>query len=233
MKIRKMLVPQSKWNIKATYSMTPEFIVVHNTYNDAPAVNEIAYMTRNNNWTSFHWAVDDVEAIQAIPHNRNAWAAGDGNGKGNRAGIQIEICYSKSGGPKFTKAEQNGAKLVAMILKQYGWDINKVKKHQDFMNKYCPHRTLDLGWDRFLKMVEKELKEETTGKFGKFQPKTTCPVLVKPNKTAKSVGAFVTKPFNVDDIIIGGKYLWAVTKDTGFIRYVCIADLDNWQGELK
>ena len=32
-----------------------------------------------------------------------------------------------------------------------------MKKHQDFANKYCPHRTLDLGWDRFVDMVKQYL----------------------------------------------------------------------------
>lgn len=80
---------------------------------------------------------------------------GDGaNGKGNRKGISIEICYSKSGGDKFIKAEQNAAKFIASILKEKGWGIDKVKKHQDFNGKYCPHRTLDMGWNRFLDMVK-------------------------------------------------------------------------------
>ena len=35
--------------------------------------------------------------VQGIPENRNAWASGDGHGKGNMEGIHIEICYSKSG----------------------------------------------------------------------------------------------------------------------------------------
>ena len=43
------------------------------------------------------------------------------------------------------------------MVKQYGWTINNVKKHQDFSNKYCPHRTLDNGWKRFLTMIEVEL----------------------------------------------------------------------------
>ena len=51
---------------------------------------------------------------------------------------------------------------MARILKTKGWGINKVKKHQDWSGKYCPHRTLDLGWNRFLKMVEKELKKLNT-----------------------------------------------------------------------
>jgi len=137
--------------------MKAQFIVVHNTANDASAANEVAYMISNNNKVSFHYAVDDKQIVQGIPDNRNAFHAGDGvNGIGNRKGLSIEICYSKSGGEKFDKAEQLAAKFIAYKLKEYGWDISKVKKHQDFSGKYCPHRTLDLGWNRFLNMVSKE-----------------------------------------------------------------------------
>lgn len=112
---------------------------------------------------SFHIAVDDKEAIQGIPFNRNAWHAGDGgSGTGNRKYIAIEICYSKSGGTRFTNAEKNAAKLTAQLLKKYGWNINNVKKHQDFSGKYCPHRTLDLGWQRFLNMISAELGGSST-----------------------------------------------------------------------
>ena len=138
--------------------MTPEFIVVHNTANDASARNEVAYMIRNDNKVSFHYAVDDKEIVQGIPENRNAWHAGDGsNGPGNRKGISIEICYSKSGGQRFIEAEKLAAKFIAFKLKEKGWGINRVKKHQDFSGKYCPHRTLDMGWQRFLDMVKSEL----------------------------------------------------------------------------
>jgi N-acetylmuramoyl-L-alanine amidase CwlA len=152
------LITQDKYGIKCPYSMQPKGICVHNTANDAPAKNEISYMKSNNMEVSFHVAIDDVEAIQGIPFNRNAWACGDGaNGEGNRNYIQIEICYSKSGGIKFANAEKRAAKEIAALLKQYGWTINNVKKHQDFSNKYCPHRTLDNGWKRFLTMIEVEL----------------------------------------------------------------------------
>lgn len=158
-KIVKNLVPESKYDIKCPYMMSPDFIVVHNTANDASAENEIAYMIRNNNEVSFHYAVDDKEAVQGIPLNRNAWHAGDGgSGNGNRNGIAIEICYSKSGGSRFEKAEKNAAKLIAQLLKERGWGTDKIKKHQDFDGKYCPHRTLDMGWNRFIDMVNKELK---------------------------------------------------------------------------
>ena len=73
-------IPPSLYPLKATYPMTPEYITIHNTANDATAINEIAYMTRNKEVTSFHVAIDDKHAVQAIPFDRNGWHAGDGNG---------------------------------------------------------------------------------------------------------------------------------------------------------
>lgn len=140
--------------------MVTDSITVHNTANDATAENEVKYMIGNNNQVSFHIAVDDKEAVQGIPFDRNAWHAGDGNGRGNRNSIAVEICYSKSGGDRFVKAERNAAELIAGMLKERGLGIDKVKKHQDWSGKYCPHRTLDMGWQRFLNMVESFMNGE-------------------------------------------------------------------------
>lgn len=161
MEIKKNLVSASKYSLKCSYLMTPIGICVHNTSNDASAENEIAYMVGNKDAVSFHYAVDDKEIIQGIPENRNAFHAGDGPfGKGNRQYIGIEICYSKSGGERFIQAEKNAATFIASKLKEYGWGISHVKKHQDFSGKYCPHRTLDMGWQRFLDMIQNELNKE-------------------------------------------------------------------------
>ena len=163
MELIKNIVDSSKYNTKCPYEMEPEFIVVHNTANDATARNEVEYMKNNNNTVSFHYSIDDKEIVQGIEENRNAWHAGDGrNGKGNRHGIAIEICYSKSGGERFDLAEKNAVKFIAEKLKEKGWGIDKVKKHQDFNGKYCPHRTLDLGWERFLNMIREELGQTTS-----------------------------------------------------------------------
>jgi N-acetylmuramoyl-L-alanine amidase CwlA len=166
--------------------MVPTRIVVHNTANDASAKNEIAYMIRNNNKVSFHYAVDDKEVVQGVPENRNTWNAGDGsNGKGNREAIAIEICYSKSGGDKFIKAEQIAVELIVDILKRYNWGVDKVTKHQDYNGKYCPHRTLDMGWDRFIKMINDKLNPAIVN-----SPKVEISIKkgdkVKVNKWAKS-----------------------------------------------
>ena len=154
--IRKVECPASKISIKCPYSMIPNCIVIHNTANDASAKNEISYMHSNSNTVSFHFAADDKEIVQGIELNRNTWNAGDGvNGRGNRNGISIEICYSKSGGARFEAAQRNAAELTAKLLKDYGWGIDRVMKHQDFNGKHCPHRTLDdYGWDYFLNLVK-------------------------------------------------------------------------------
>ena len=166
--IVKQLCPESRYGIKCPYTRVPRNIVVHNTGNCVPADNEVAYMLRNNYEISFHAAVDDKKIIEAIPFGRNAWASGDGTGLGNMYGIHIEICYSNyvpantslsesEVYAKFAVAECNAAEYIASLLKHYGWGLDKVKKHQDFDGKYCPHRTLDLGWQRFLNMVKGEL----------------------------------------------------------------------------
>lgn len=158
--IRKLMCPSAQYRLKCPYTRTPTRIVVHNTANDATAVNEVLYMTGNPKEISFHYAVDDKEIVQGIPDNRNAWASGDGHGVGNMQGIHIEICYSKSGGERFIKAEKNAAEFIASLLKQYHWGMDKITKHQDYDGKYCPHRTLDMGWQRFLNMVKSYYEED-------------------------------------------------------------------------
>lgn len=163
MQIKKQIIADTKYSIKCPYKMNVQWIVIHNTANDASAQNEVQYMQSNDKAVSYHFAVDDQEIIQALPLDRNGWHAGDGhriNG-GNMSGIAIEICYSKSGGERFIQAEKNAAWLAAKLLNDYHLDISHLKKHQDFANKDCPHRTLNLGWDRFVKMVQSHLSQTT------------------------------------------------------------------------
>jgi len=175
------LLPSNKYPVKAPYTMTPQYITVHNTANDATAANEIKYMITNDNQVSYHVAVDDVEVIQGILFNRNAWHCGDGQGNGNRKSIGIEICYSKSGGVRYTAAEENAVQYIASLLKQYGWGIERVKKHQDWNGKYCPHRVLSENrWNSFLNRIEEAMKPTTT-----IQQKEETPVTNTLTSTAK------------------------------------------------
>ncbi len=166
LKVRKILPPTNKYDIKCPYPMDPTYITVHNTANQASAINEISYMHNNSNEVSFHYAVDDIEAIQGLPLNRNGWHSGDGSqGTGNRKSIAVEICYSRYGGEKFDKAEKNAAKLIAALMEQFDIPIDRVRKHQDWSGKYCPHRTLDAGWDRFVDMIMQEVRYRQILKF--------------------------------------------------------------------
>ncbi|MEH7741831.1 N-acetylmuramoyl-L-alanine amidase [Bacillus subtilis] len=160
-KVVKNLVSKSKYGLKCPNPMKAEYITIHNTANDASAANEISYMKNNSSSTGFHFAVDDKQVIQGIPTNRNAWHTGDGtNGTGNRKSIGVEICYSKSGGARYNSAEKLAIKFVAQLLKERGWGVDRVRKHQDWNGKYCPHRILSEGrWIQVKTAIEAELKK--------------------------------------------------------------------------
>lgn len=168
---------------KSRYSMDPDRIVVHNTAADAMAEPTIRWMQSTPEYTSFHFAVDDVEAVQGLKLNQNGWHASDGvYGDGNRKGIAIEICLSyiperpgdgmndeqreakwqKIYRARFEKAQENAAELIAYLFTLYEWKFDKkrITKHQDYCGKYCPHRTMsDYGWDWFLNLCEKKYEE--------------------------------------------------------------------------
>ena len=128
LKVRGIFPPMNKYDIKCPYPMDPTYITVHNTYNQASAYNEITFMHNNNDEVSYHFAVDDQEAIQGLPLNRNGWHAGDGGqGTGNRKSIAVEICYSKYGGDKFDESEKNAAKLIAVLMEKFNIPIDRVR----------------------------------------------------------------------------------------------------------
>ena len=214
------MVASSKYSIKCPYSMKPKYITIHNTSNSAPAQNEISYMKNNNNSTSYHVCVDEKYVIQAIPFNRNAWHAGDGaNGTGNRYSIGIEIARSTGDINLFKQAEQNCAMYVAQLLKNYGWGIDRVKRHKDWSGKQCPHRTMELGWTRFLNMIQKELdklngKTTTTSSF-----KVGDKVKVKSTATT-----YANSTKNIPQWVKNGTY--TVSKISG--SKVLLKEITSW-----
>ena len=194
--IRENLLSKSKYNLKVpveSCAKDMKYIVVHNTANDASAANEVAYMIRNDSSTSFNAAVDDKEIVIGIPLNRGAFAAGQRDG--NAHGIHIEICYSLSGGTRFDKAEKNAAEYIAKLLTERKWDISHVKKHQDFDGKYCPHRTLDKGWQRFVNMVNTYMN---TSVSSSSTTNTTTKPATKPSVPSTSTSS--QKPTCTGDI---------------------------------
>ena len=221
---REIPMPKDKYNIKCPYTMNPQYIVVHNTANDASAENEIKYMQSNNNQVSFHIAVDDKEAVQGVPLNRNAWHASDGaNGKGNRFGIGVEICYSRSGGDRFIKAEKNAASVIADLMKKYNIGIDHVITHEMCSGyiKRCPHRTLDMGWSRFIGMILDEydgINNATSSTTTSSSVFKSYIIKVNTNVLNYRTGAGVNYP------VVG-----QIKRNE---RYTIVAEKDGW-GKLK
>ena len=204
MQITKVICPTDKYPIKCPDKTTMEGITVHNTANDASAMAEISYMLGRPDKVSFHAAVDNCRVVEGLPFDRSCYAAGDGRyGFGNAKTINIEICYSKSGGDNFIEAEKLAAEYIAMLLKQYGWGIDRVRTHQSWSGKYCPHRTLDYGWERFLNIV----KEYYDG--SELQPTPTPSPEPTPkqsgNDTIKGIQQWLNDNYNTG-IAVDGYY---------------------------
>ncbi|PDO11563.1 MAG: N-acetylmuramoyl-L-alanine amidase [Candidatus Reconcilbacillus cellulovorans] len=157
-------IPQSTpHNRRPGLSMTPTTITIHNTGNSkSRARDERAWLANpaNVRTASFHIVVDDTEAIECIPLNEVAWHAGDGSGvsSGNRTSIGIEICESGN----YERTMQNAVVLVAHLLRERGWGVDRLRRHYDWSRKICPRLMHDggkwTGWEEFKRRVAAELE---------------------------------------------------------------------------
>ena len=136
-------------------------VTIHNAGNrdagaNADAIARDLYNNAANNITGFHYAVDGVEIVCAIPETEVAEHCG--TRKGNDATVSIEICCNADGDG--LAATELGAKLAADILKRHGhkkavWKGN-LFQHNDWSGKDCPEdlrRGEPYGWDTFVEKV--------------------------------------------------------------------------------
>ncbi|RRC92713.1 hypothetical protein EII25_03305 [Erysipelotrichaceae bacterium OH741_COT-311] len=190
-------INREKWYLKCPNDMAPKYITIHNTYNKASARNEVTYMKRNNNPTSCHIFVDDKEAIEAIPLNRNAWHCGDGGkGKGNRQSIGIEICYSTDYSTnKHEKSFHNAVEVVKMLMEKFDIPIENVVQHNSWSGKDCPHRIRAEGtWNKFLSLCQDTEKEEEK----KYNWRLVNPLYQKTEAEAKQIHDDIVKELGWD-----------------------------------
>lgn len=183
MNIRKSLIDNSRYSLKCPYYMKVEYVTYHNTDNNASADAEVKNIKRldNNAQVSFHVAVDEKEAVQVVPFNRNAWAAGDGNGSGNRKSIHVEICRNELGAnnPTFKKCEDNAVEVCAQLLKENGLGIDRLKPHKYWSGKNCPSTTNHTDFERRVKnKLNSNFNTNNTFKNGDYTGKIA---IVKPS----------------------------------------------------
>ncbi len=152
-------------NRRPGHSMNATTITIHNTGNpSSTALNERAWLTNpsNNRTASYHIVIDEREAIECLPLNESAWHAGDGSGikSGNRTSIGIEICESGN----YAQTLSNAVELVASMLKERGWGVDRLRRHFDWSGKICPRLMYDggkwTGWIEFKKRVAAQLEED-------------------------------------------------------------------------
>ena len=163
--------------------ITPTSITIHQTGNiDAPAKNNHNYMKNCNKSgeriASWHITVGYDYIIQAQSFNYKTYHAGCTSG--NNGSIGIEICmYSDANKQK--QAYLNAIELVKILLKYYGWGIDKVKRHYDWTKKNCPAWLISgkygYTWDWFKQQVQGQSTLNPTTGFKPYLAKCTATTL--------------------------------------------------------
>ena len=125
----------------------------------AEQYSRATYPNQNMNTVRPHYYVDDVEAWNIVPETDVSWCQGEA---GNISDISVEIIGSSA------KAEDNGARLIAMIMNRHKFPISQLRTHNYWMGlpdrivtgaaKNCPVYILP-HWSVFVKKVEGYMKE--------------------------------------------------------------------------
>ncbi len=155
LKVKFDYLPEGHVNRPGTQA-NMEWITIHNTANPkSTAANERSWVLNRPDKASFHYAVDDHEAVAIIPEDEVAWHTG--TQLGNKTSIGIEVCESGDQGATWN----NAVSLTAQLLHQRQWTTAQVRTHQSWSGKYCPRKLLP-RWQEFLQAVEKRLLELKT-----------------------------------------------------------------------
>lgn len=143
-------------------------ITIHETGNTRAGANAEMHARLqaggNSRQASWHYQVDDKEAIQSFLHDISCWHGGDGSkGLGNLDSIAIEICVNSDG--DFKKAVENAAALTRHIMKQENIPIQNVVQHNLWSGKNCPTYLRDgskgINWTQFLDTVKQPAETKT------------------------------------------------------------------------
>ena len=135
-----------------------QWITVHNTGNPKSiADNERRWLENPENKTATGWhiVVDSKEAIEAIPLNEIAYHAG--TTAGNTTSIGIEICDSAG-----VAGEKQAIELIASLLIEKKWSVDKVRTHKSWSGKNCPHIILP-RWPQFINDIKVEVDRQKSG----------------------------------------------------------------------
>lgn len=136
------------------------YITVHQTGNVSRGANADMHgrlqANGNSRNASWHYTVDDIEAVQSFEDNAQTFNAGDGRGDGNLNGISVESCVNVDG--DYGKTIRNTAELVAHLMKKHNIPLSRVVQHNRWSGKNCPAQIRagkdGITWSKFLDMVK-------------------------------------------------------------------------------
>ncbi len=167
------------------------FLTIHETANKSRGANAQAHANLQSRagirQASWHYQVDDREAIQSHPHKRVCWHAGTPAGNANSIGI--EICVNADG--DFTKTIENAAQLAAQVLREENIPLERMVQHNYWSGKNCPTFLRQKGWNAFVARVRELLKDDDK------------PALEKPQAPASKPSTGKTVAQLADEVIAG------------------------------
>lgn len=167
------------------------YLTIHETANKSRGANAQAHANLQTNGSvrvaSWHYQVDDTQAIQSFKHSVVCYHAG--TSAGNRKSIGMEICVNSDG--NFTQAKENAAQLAAKILREEGLSVERMVQHNYWSGKNCPTNLRNSGWKAFVARVRELLKDDD-------KPAPKPPATGKPS-TGKTVSQLA-------DEVIAGKH---------------------------
>lgn len=158
-KTKKQIIPRSYQKLVSYIQKNiKKWITVHQTGNTSKGADAEVHANLqsrgNSRAAGWHWQVDDNIAIQSIPHNVSAYQAG--SYKGNVESIGVEHCVNSDA--DYEKVLQNGAELVADIMKKEGIPLSRVVQHNYWSGKNCPTQLRNakngISWNDYKKMVQ-------------------------------------------------------------------------------
>lgn len=177
-----------------------KYITIHETANTSVGANAQAHANLQSKGfsASWHWQVDDKQAIQSFPHTVRCWHAGDVRGVGNYESIGVEICVNSDG--DFRKAVVNAAELVRKIMADEGIPLSNVVQHNRWSGKNCPtnlrNASKGISWGEFIELVAKDVVQVS-------KPKTP-EVATKPSTQSKPKTSVTKSP--AESLVIDGSF---------------------------
>ncbi len=162
--LRRAIIPAGNPNRPGT-PIIPSWITIHETGNPNPGANAEGHRDFTHREgggrerVSFHYVVDDREAIQLLDHDEMAWHAGDGcddpaSDTGCFRSIAIETCVNGDG--DWERAKRNLVALVRRILRtDTRFSPERIAQHHRWSGKACPQRIRAEGsWERLVHDIE-------------------------------------------------------------------------------